>query len=461
MNHQIVKWSKLLGLLFFIIANTTPLYALKQDSLRHDFRNTQLNDSVRLQSLHNLIWNYYIFNDADSASVLIEQEYQFAMDNDQTLWLVRALNLKGIVAHIKGDYVLALEHYTQCMDMGKENGFDKEVAQVTSNIGNIYMQRHEYSQAIPIYKESEIANEAIGNEIGVAISLNNLGIAYERQGRDEESKKAYHKSINIKEQLGDSNGLGRGYNNLGMIYLRNMELDTALSLFTRSYNLSEKGHQDIEARANVLNNLGRTYLRMGNELEGIKRVKEAYQIAEENDLLEPLKESASELYDYYKSKNQHKLAMEKLEVYQVTNDSLVAMANKTNLNKSLKEYEFKIERIHKEQKEREQQRLENEKLVYRNNIQYAGISVLISSLFATLFLLSKFKLPNWVLELAVFIPFLVLFEFLLVITEPFLSMYSANGPFYVLMVNTFLAAIIFPLHMYTESMLRKRLFANE
>jgi len=57
----------------------------------------------------------------------------------------------------------------------------------------------------------------------------------------------------------------------------------------------------------------------------------------------------------------------------------------------------------------------------------------------------------------IFFSFLLFFEFMLVLLDPFIEDYSGGAPAFKLMFNAVLAAGIFPLHAFFESMIKRRL----
>jgi hypothetical protein len=78
--------------------------------------------------------------------------------------------------------------------------------------------------------------------------------------------------------------------------------------------------------------------------------------------------------------------------------------------------------------------------------------------FMTVLLFSgKFKLPMNVVEGGIFFTLLILFEFLLVLFDPFIAKYAGGEPAYSLLINSGLALLILPFHGFFEKLLKKRL----
>ena len=93
----------------------------------------------------------------------------------------------------------------------------------------------------------------------------------------------------------------------------------------------------------------------------------------------------------------------------------------------------------------------------RNLFEYSGvvIGLIIIGLFVTL--LGFVKVKPWVAEGITFFVFLLFFEFLLVLLDPYLDKFTKGEPAYKLLINAGVAACIFPLHALFERMLKRRL----
>jgi Na+/phosphate symporter len=90
-------------------------------------------------------------------------------------------------------------------------------------------------------------------------------------------------------------------------------------------------------------------------------------------------------------------------------------------------------------------------------MQYSGILIAIISFFGLLLMSGKLKLPRKVVEAGIFFTLLIVFEFLLVLTDPSVAAFAQGQPAYHLLINAALALLILPLHALFARLLRKRL----
>ena len=90
-------------------------------------------------------------------------------------------------------------------------------------------------------------------------------------------------------------------------------------------------------------------------------------------------------------------------------------------------------------------------------MQYSLIFLGILVLFGIVLSLGFIKVSPNIAEGLIFFAFLILFEFVLVFTEPYLENYTNGEPMYNLLANSVLAILIFPVHAILEKLLKKRI----
>jgi hypothetical protein len=174
-----------------------------------------------------------------------------------------------------------------------------------------------------------------------------------------------------------------------------------------------------------------------------------------------IQESAKILSAIYEKMNQGMKALEFYKIQVQMRDSMKSEENKKGILKIEIEHEFEKEQLIKKQRLEEAERLATLEKDRRNSIQYSGIGVGLFALFGLVFLFGRIRLPKWAVELSVFLPFLILFEFLLVITDPYIDNWSGNEPLIKLGINVVMAGLIFPLHAFFEGYLKRRIFKTE
>ena len=191
--------------------------------------------------------------------------------------------------------------------------------------------------------------------------------------------------------------------------------------------------------------------------ESIELGLKAYKMVEDAQHIEFLMKFSEILWDNYKRKGDHKNALEMFELHVQMKDSIVNERNQKEAIRQQTKYEFEKAQLVEEQNKKEEERIMREKLRRRNNLQYTLIFLGILLFFGLVLSLGFVKVSPTVAEGLIFFAFLILFEFLLVLGDPFVESITGGEPIHKLLANAILAGLIFPAHAFFERTLKKRI----
>jgi hypothetical protein len=123
-------------------------------------------------------------------------------------------------------------------------------------------------------------------------------------------------------------------------------------------------------------------------------------------------------------------------------DTLRAETRETELMK----LEVETENRRKEREAREEE-LNTER---RHNIQYMGFTAGLVLLFISIVLLGRLPVPVPVIRTVVFLSFIFLFEFIILLLDRTIQVWTHEEPWKVLLIKIVLAAGLVPLHHWLE-----------
>jgi len=129
-----------------------------------------------------------------------------------------------------------MRSYKICDEISDKKG----IAGTLSNIGLIYMDQKDYSQALDCYQQSLLINEEISDIKGIADTYNNLGEIYSHQAEYPMAMEYYQKSLNIYEDISDKKGLAGVLNNIGVAYSQQNIYSQAIKWCSKSLEVSEE-----------------------------------------------------------------------------------------------------------------------------------------------------------------------------------------------------------------------------
>ena len=456
-------------------------------------------------------WHKYQFLQYKLINQYLEAAPSTALKKQYLGAMSYALNNIGyIYHHAKGNMPKALEFYQKSLLADEESANRSGIATSLSNIGVIYEDQGDVVRALEYYHEGLIIYEEIDDKNGVAISLNNLGLAYQNQEDLPKALEYFQKSLIIRREIDWKEGIGTALNNLGLLYKRHGDPECkgskaeclesgaqkALDHYSRSLKIAEE-IGDKQGEATALNNLGGVYKMQGNipealevSLQGLKiredigdkkgvvyslcnigdlylemrdmdkakrNAQNSLEYAQELGFPGQIRNAANLLSGIFKKENNFREALEMYELFIQMRDSINNEKTQKATIRQQTKYEFEKEQLVKEQKEKELARIESEKTSRRDNLQYSVILIAILVLFGGILFLRVINVSERMAEGIIFFSFLILFEFLLVLADPYIEGWSGGAPGIKLLFNAGIAALIFPMHAFFEAKLKGRL----
>ena len=378
-----------------------------------------------------------------------------AIAKEGKVGVANSLNNIGFIYKNQGDISMGLEYYHKSLMIYEELGAKRGLANALNNIGVIYQNQGDLAQALIYGQRSLRILEDLNDKRGMANSLSNIGSLYDGQGNLAEGLEYYNRSLNILEAIGDKNGVARSLNNMGSVYHTQGDVTQGLECYIKSLKI----HQEMgnkSGMASVLNNIGVIYLDINDLKKARTNALKSLKLAREMGFPESIKRAARLLFNVNKSEGHFKEALHMYELF-------VQMRDSTNNDETQKatirqqtKYEFEKAMLVKEQEEKEKARLKAEVTDRRDDLQYSVILIAILVLFGGVLALGFINVSERMAEGIIFFSFLILFEFLLVLADPYIEGWSGGAPGIKLLFNAGVAALIFPAHAFFESRLKGR-----
>ncbi|MBL4655834.1 MAG: tetratricopeptide repeat protein [Bacteroidia bacterium] len=414
--------------------------------------------------------------------------------------MVYSYNNIGFIYYEQGEIEKALKYLFLALNIFEEINDKLGMATSYNNIGLIYNNQAEIEKALEYYFLSLKIYEEIKDKYGMATSYNNIGFIFKDQGEIEKALEYYFMGLKLKEEVNDKEGIANSYNNIGSIYKNQGEIEKALEHFFLSLKIREE-IKDKKGMAASYHNIGNElceldsieegmrYLELGLQLEkelgykagvsvttclvgnwqlkfgqidaALESGLEALEIAKEIGHVRSMRVAAHLLNDVYKKQGKFEDALVMYELKIEMRDSILnEETQKTTIRQQMK-YEYEKDQIIAEQTRNEILRIKNEKLKRRNNLHYSGIVIGLLMIGLLVSLLGFVNVSYRAAEGIIFIAFLILFEFLLVLLDPYIEEWTGGAPGYKLFFNAIMAAGIFPLHQFFEKKMKKRLVKTE
>lgn len=416
------------------------------------------NDTNKISALLIIAEKLYM-QDPDSCVKLanltldISEKIQFDAGISQSYgWLGYLYNKKGLVEQ-------AIENYNKCLLIYERDNFKPGLAIMLTNLGILYKKNKDYDRALELYQRCLKLDEELKNIEGYTVTLNNIGKIYAEQKKYEQAVDYFEKCITLNDQVDYKEGIASAYKNLGMVYLAVKDTQNAMIKFIDADKLYHQ-IKDKEGMASVAINLGYLYLGRKKYPSVLELGYKSFDFGNQMGYPERIRDASLLLYNTYKILHNTDSALRYHEIYMVMKDSVSNNEIKKATIRQQANYDFEKEQILKERELAKAMEAEERKRERRDNMQYIIILMVLILVFGLVLSFGFIKVSPKLAEGLIFFAFLILFEFLLVLTDPYVDGIAKGAPGIKLLLNAGLAAMIFPAHAFFEKTLKLKLIKN-
>jgi CHAT domain-containing protein/tetratricopeptide (TPR) repeat protein len=242
--------------------------------------NNKIDESDILNNMGNIyknIGNYEKALDFLSRALEIDKEF-----GDPVFIAIDLINLgdtfrnKGLISENNDDLYMALNYFSDCLEMAKKNIQKEEEGldllkiievRVLNNLGSVHTDLENFYQALEYFQEGYQKAEEIRDLESKGMILNNIGIVHYNQGNYEESTKYYQKAIDLAQELEGGQILWEAYFEAGNAYSKQNKVFEAIKNYKNSIRIIENIRSQIK-----LEELKASYLGTDKRIEAYQNL---------------------------------------------------------------------------------------------------------------------------------------------------------------------------------------------
>jgi len=202
----------------------------------------------------------------------------------------------GVVYAKRGQDPKALDYYQRALAIMREIGDREDEGTILANIGELYSQLDQYAKAIEYYKEAVAIKREIGDRKGEWMILNNIGAVYNHVGHVDRNLdqypypvvessyplalEYYQQALTITRTLGDREGEGKILRNIGRVYLKEGQDSDALEYYQQALAINRE-IRDREGEGTILQEIGEQYSQLNQYSKALESYQQALAIKHE------------------------------------------------------------------------------------------------------------------------------------------------------------------------------------
>ncbi|MBI2731064.1 MAG: sensor histidine kinase [Sphingobacteriales bacterium] len=266
-----------------------------------------------------------------------------------------AENLYGVLNRRKAKYAEAMAHHINAYKIAEANNNKQLMATALSGCASVQMTIKDIDKAEDFQLQALQLRKENGTPREIAQSYTSLGIANRERRQYDKALNYYFKAFDELKKLGDSSGISFSYNDIGAAYSFKGNTAEAEKYLKESIAIRERIHE-LNELAYTYNYLGENYERKNDFINAEVNIKKALSIAKEINNSKQTYEALESLSDFYSRHNRYDSAYKYLQSYKSYRDSiakkdkaevvaeLTAKYETTKKEKQIQEQQFELAR---------------------------------------------------------------------------------------------------------------------
>ncbi|WP_448530227.1 tetratricopeptide repeat protein [Raineya sp.] len=293
-----------------------PLFSQKKvliDSLQKELEKHPKPDSIRLQILIELGWQYRNAN-INKAFEYNRDAVYLANELKNEAILAKIFNHRGILYRNISDFPEAEKKFYEALQIAEKYQNLQEIAYANNNLGDLLRLTGNTTESIKFMQKAQELFKKLKDKRGEAYTYIRLSEAFQKLGDLEKAEEMAQKCLILRQELGNQQDLGAALNRIGDILVIRENYNTALEYYQKALDIAIK-QNDATAKVSALQDIGKVFTRTQRYKEAEQKLMEALEIAknfqskeQESNIYELLSElyekqnNLEKAYFYYKKR---------------------------------------------------------------------------------------------------------------------------------------------------------------
>jgi tetratricopeptide (TPR) repeat protein len=308
--------------------------------------------------------------------------------------LAKVYNNLGTAYAALYDNPKALDYYSKCLEIKKNNPDSNSLSSSLINISTIYYDQGKYKECIKTNEQALILALQSKEYEETAIIYSNLGAAHERLDHFQKSINYTLQALELyQSEVNNDHAKTRTYSNLGAAYMSQKRLDEAYYYFSLALEMSAQLTNKTQHVVS-LNNMAELERHLSHLGKARLFAKNALEYSNELNYWEEKMVSLNELHLIEVDAQNYKASLEYYQNYINLSDSLMNISHSKETKLAMIQHEMNLNQIMNE-KEAQLEDIKNKKLDIMTIVLW--ILSFFMSVWIILFIM-KWAVPTFIIQ---------------------------------------------------------------
>ncbi|MTB53886.1 tetratricopeptide repeat protein [Lewinella sp. W8] len=298
MRFSLNKIAVLLPLYFSIVC---PFFGQSSpyDSLIVAHQATDAAEALRVDALFRLGAGNFRREYPDSLLALHERAEEMLVRDSSPTQRAEFARHRGFAHNYKGEYHLSLKHLQDSERIARTNKDTAQLIKALHTQSSSYFELSDFDAAIEVLTEGLILSEGIGNTRYAVTMKSSLGLAYLKAKNYGRAREYFLDGLDQAREENDRESVIRSLTNIGVSYDEEGNYLKSNEHHLEALRILEEiGAWHIAGT--VLNNVGDTYLKMGEKALAERFLKRGLTVARSRDELPAIARGGVQLANLYR-----------------------------------------------------------------------------------------------------------------------------------------------------------------
>ncbi len=218
----------------------------------------QQNDQEKLGlNIYNLGMVYLRLGDYPKALDHLFEAAEIHKSSEDHFHLIKTQNEIALIFRRLGLITEAIDLYQPALLKAIQSDYKSLVASININLGLCYFRQKRLDEALKCFNTSLKIRQSL-EVLDIGHILNNIGRVYAEKGEDTQAREFYHRAIEVNTALGHKDKRGLDLSNLGQLYLKQGKLVKAEDYLLKAFAILEETGE-LNPLVNVTELLSRLY----------------------------------------------------------------------------------------------------------------------------------------------------------------------------------------------------------